>query len=260
LALDVTAAETDRTSTDRTATSTAEQPTAPLVVEVWADVICPWCYIGKRRLEAALTEFEHRDQVEVVWRSFELDPTTPRSDQPGGGEDLASYLGRRFGGGGEAGREQGLAMNAQVSQIAAGDGLDFHLDQAVRANTVDAHRLLHLALETGGPQLQGRLKERLMEAHFVNGERVDTAASLQRIGEEVGLDADRVSQVLGSAAYADEVAADVDQARAFGANGVPFTVVDRRYAVSGAQPAQLFLQALQQAWADRTEPAPPSQP
>jgi predicted DsbA family dithiol-disulfide isomerase len=219
------------------------------MVEVWSDVVCPWCYIGKRRLEAALAGFEHRDAVEVVWRSFQLDPSAPRSDQPGGGEDVATHLGRRYGGGAEAGR----AMNERVSEIARGDGLDYHLDRAVRANTVDAHRLLHLALEVGGPQLQGALKERLMAAYFTNGEVVDDARTLQRIAVEAGLDATRVGEVLAGSAYADDVAADVEQARAFGADGVPFTVVDRRYGISGAQPVALFEQALRQAWADRVE-------
>lgn len=225
-----------------------------MLVEVWSDVVCPWCYIGKRRLEAALDGFEHRADVQVVWRSFELDPTTPRSTEPGGGEDLATYLGRRYGGG----REAGLAMNARVSEIAVGDGLDYHLERAVRANTVDAHRLLHLALETGGPARQGELKERLLRAHFVDGERVDTHESLQRIAVEAGLPADRVEEVLGGSAYAAEVAADVDLARAFGATGVPFTVVDRRYGISGAQPVEVFERALAQAWADRAEPTEPS--
>jgi predicted DsbA family dithiol-disulfide isomerase len=202
-------------------------------------------------LESALAGFEHRDDVEVVWRSFELDPTTPRSGEPGGGADLATYLGERFGGG----REAGLAMNAQVSQIAAGDGLDYHLEQAVRSNTVDAHRLLHLALEVGGPQLQGALKERLLAAYFTEGQAIDDHATLLRlaleVGDGAGLDRSRVEAVLASDEYADEVRRDVAEARAYGANGVPFVVVDGRYGVSGAQPVQLFDQALRRAWADR---------
>jgi predicted DsbA family dithiol-disulfide isomerase len=220
---------------------------APLVVEVWSDVVCPWCYIGKRRLEAALAGFEHRDQVEVVWRSFELDPTTPHSGEPGAGADLAAYLGAKYGGG----RDNGLAMNARVSEVAATDGLDYRLDQAVRANTIDAHRLLHLALETGGPELQGRLKERLLAGYFTGGEVMDDHATLRAIAAEVGLDQARVDEVLAGSDYTDDVAADIDQARAYGANGVPFTVVDGRYGVSGAQPVEVFEQALERAWADR---------
>jgi predicted DsbA family dithiol-disulfide isomerase len=230
---------------------TAPSQDRPLVVEVWSDVVCPWCYIGKRHLEAALAGFEHRDAVQVVWRSFQLDPSAPRSDQPGGGEDVATHLGRRYGGG----REAGLAMNARVTEIARRDGLDYHLDRAVRVNTVDAHRLLHLALELGGPQLQGALKERLMAAYFTDGEVVDDAHTLQRIAVDAGLDAARVADVRAGPAYAEEVAADVQQARAFGADGVPFTVVDRRYGISGAQPVELFEQALSRAWADRVAEA-----
>jgi predicted DsbA family dithiol-disulfide isomerase len=224
----------------------------PLTVEVWSDVVCPWCYIGKRRLEAALASFEHRDGVQVVWRSFELDPTTPRSGEPGGGQDVATFLGERYGGG----REAGLAMNQRVADIAAGDGLEYHLDRAVRSNTVDAHRLLHLALEQGGPELQDRLKEQLMAAYFTQGQAVDDHATLRRIAADAGLDPEQVEAVLGSDRFADDVRADVEQARAFGANGVPFTVVDRRYGLSGAQPVELFEQALRRAWDERqAEPA-----
>jgi predicted DsbA family dithiol-disulfide isomerase len=235
-----------------TETSPADRPAQPpFVVEVWSDVVCPWCYIGKRRLESALAGFEHRDHVQVVWRAFELDPTAPRSGQPGAGEDVASYLGRKYGGG----REGGLAMNERVSEIAAGDGLDYRLDIAVRANTVDAHRLLHLALEEGGPQLQDRLKERVMSAYFTEGASVDDHATLQRLAAEVGLDGDRVAAVLSGSEFVAEVQADAEQAREYGANGVPFTVVDGRYGISGAQPVEVFDQALRRAWADRTEPA-----
>jgi predicted DsbA family dithiol-disulfide isomerase len=220
---------------------------APFVVEVWSDVVCPWCYIGKRRLESALAGFEHRDEVQVVWRSFELDPSTPRSGEPGGGADLATHLGERYGGG----REAGLAMNARVAEVAAADGLDYHLDRAVRSNTVDAHRLLHLALETGGPALQGQLKERLLSAYFTEGLAIDDPATLTRLATEAGLDASRVGEVLAGDEFDDEVRQDVAQARAYGANGVPFVVVDGRYGVSGAQPAELFGQALRRAWDDR---------
>ena len=221
---------------------------APLMtVEVWSDVVCPWCYIGKRRLEAALADFPHRDRVQVVWRSFELDPTAPRAGQDGAGEDVATYLGRKYGGGPEAGR----AMNARVTEIAAEAGLDYHLDRARRANTVDAHRLLHLALAEGGPVVQDALKERLLRAHFTDAERVDDHEVLVRLATEAGLDEGRAREVLEGPAYAEEVRADVEQARAFGASGVPFTVVDRRYGVSGAQPVEVFAQALERAWEDR---------
>ncbi|HEX3005176.1 MAG TPA: DsbA family oxidoreductase [Angustibacter sp.] len=212
--------------------------TDALKVEIWSDVVCPWCYIGKRRLEAAVAS--SGVPVEVTWRSFQLDPTAPREST----EDVATYLGRKYGGG----REAGLAMNERVSQIAAQDGLEYRLDQAQRANTVDAHRLLHLAAEHG---LQDALKERLLRAYFTEGRAVGDADVLAALADEVGLPPDRVRAVLASDEYADDVAADQAEAQALGANGVPFFVIDRRYGVSGAQPVELFEQALRQAWSEK---------
>ena len=212
--------------------------TDALKVEIWSDVVCPWCYIGKRRLEAAVAS--SGVPVEVTWRSFQLDPTAPREST----EDVATYLGRKYGGG----REAGLAMNERVSQVAAQDGLEYHLDQAQRANTVDAHRLLHLAAEHG---LQDALKERLLRAYFTEGQAVGDRDALAALADEVGLPSDRVRAVLATDEYAEEVAADQAEAQALGANGVPFFVIDRRYGVSGAQPVELFEQALRQAWSER---------
>jgi predicted DsbA family dithiol-disulfide isomerase len=221
--------------------------TAPMRVEVWSDVVCPWCYIGKRRLESALAQFDQADQVELVWRSFELDPTSPRSGEEGAGEDVATYLGRKYGGG----RAAGLAMHQRVSDIAAQDGLDYHLDKARRANTIDAHRILHLALVEGGPAQQDALKERLLSAYFTESEAIDDHETLTRLAVEAGLDEARVREVLAGSAFGADVAADVAQARAYGIGGVPFAVVDGRYGVSGAQPVEVFLQTLEQAWSDR---------
>ena len=220
---------------------------APVVVpdmqiEIWSDVVCPWCYIGKRRLETALADFPHADEVEVVWRSFQLDPAAPREAT----ESIAAHLGHKYGGGEAAGRE----MVDRVSEVAAAEGLAFGYHDARRANTVDAHRLLHLALAEGGPSLQGRLKERLLAAYFVDSENPADHETLARIAGEVGLPAERVAAVLASEEYADEVATDAAQATAYGATGVPFFVVDRRYGVSGAQPAEVFTQVLERAWAE----------
>ncbi|MGN6302613.1 MAG: DsbA family oxidoreductase [Angustibacter sp.] len=212
--------------------------TDALKVEIWSDVVCPWCYIGKRRLEAAVAS--SGVPVEVAWRSFQLDPTAPREST----EDVATYLGRKYGGG----REAGLAMNERVAQVAAQDGLEYHLEQAQRANTVDAHRLLHLAAEHG---LQDALKERLLRAYFTEGQAVGDPEVLTALADEVGLPGERVRAVLGSDEYADDVAADQAEAQALGANGVPFFVIDRRYGVSGAQPVELFEQALRQAWSEK---------
>jgi predicted DsbA family dithiol-disulfide isomerase len=209
-------------------------------IEIWSDVVCPWCYIGKRRLEEALAGFEHRDQVEVVWRSFQLDPSAPTEPT----EDVAEMLGRKYGGG----RANALTMVANVQQVAAEVGLDFskHPD-ALHLNTVDAHRLLHAAGER-----RGELKEALLHAYFVEARNLADHEVLVEVATSVGLDAGQARAVLSSDAHADEVAADAAQAQAYGATGVPFFVVDAKYGVSGAQPTEVFSQLLAQAWAERS--------
>jgi predicted DsbA family dithiol-disulfide isomerase len=211
-------------------------------IEVWSDVVCPWCYIGKRRLEKALAGFPHADAVELVWRSYELDPAAPKDAV----EPVADVLARKYGGG----PAQIQAMQEHVTEVAAGEGLEYHLDRTLRGNTVDAHRLLHLALDEGGPRLQGELKEALLAAYFTRVENVADPSVLRKVATDVGLDPGRVDDVLASGAYLDDVRADVAQARAFGAGGVPFFVVDRKYGVSGAQPVEVFTDVLQRAWTD----------
>ena len=211
-------------------------------IEIWSDVVCPWCYIGKRRLEKALAGFEHADQVEVVYRSFELDPSAPQH----GHEPTLTTLARKYGRS-EAEMRQ---MMQHVSDTAAEEGLAFRLLDNVHTNTVDAHRLLHLALESGGPAQQRDLKEALLAAYFTRAEDVGDHAVLTAAATTAGLDAGRVAEVLSGEEYADAVAADVAQARAYGATGVPFFVVDERYGISGAQPTEVFSQVLTQAWAE----------
>jgi predicted DsbA family dithiol-disulfide isomerase len=211
-------------------------------IEIWSDVVCPWCYIGKRRLETALDSFEHADDVEIVWRSFELDPSAPKEPV----ETVAEALGRKYGGGPEAGTQ----MVDRVEAVAAEEGLLFRHHQSLRVNTVDAHRVLHLALETGGPALQGRLKEALLAAYFVETENVADHDTLLRIAAGVGLDEVRVKEVLTGDEYADAVEADVREAVSLGATGVPFYVVDRKYGIAGAQPGEVFAQVLEKAWAE----------
>jgi len=208
-------------------------------IEIWSDVVCPWCFVGKRRLETALAGFEHADEVEVVYRSFELDPTAPAH----GHELSTGVLARKYGRP-EAEMRQ---MQQQLIDLAAEEGLAFRLFDTVHTNTVDAHRLLHLALEAGGPALQRELKEALLSAYFEQAEDVGDHDVLARIAVGVGLDEARVREVLAGREYADAVAADV-AARAYGATGVPFFVVDRAYGISGAQPAEVFAQVLDQAW------------
>jgi predicted DsbA family dithiol-disulfide isomerase len=208
-------------------------------IEIWSDVVCPWCYIGKRRLEKALEDFEHRDEVEVVWRSFQLDPSAPREAT----ESVAEHLGAKYGGGADAGRQ----MIDRVEAVAAEDGLLFRYAGARRANTLDAHRLLHLALEEGSGT-QARLKEALLAAYFTRGENVADHDVLRSAAHEVGLAPERVEALLASTEHADDVERDVREAASLGATGVPFYVVDRRYGISGAQPAEVFAQVLDQAW------------
>jgi predicted DsbA family dithiol-disulfide isomerase len=208
-------------------------------IEIWSDVVCPWCYIGKRHLEAALADFDHRDDVEVVYRSFELDPTTPEVPV----ETTVVALARKFGTDVAGARE----LMKRADGVAASVGLTFNHADAPHARTVDAHRLLHLALDEGR---QGELKERLLAAYFLHGANMGDHDVLRAVAVDSGLDPARVDGVLGSDEYTDAVHADIAQARAYGAGGVPFFVVDERYGVSGAQPTEVFRQLLDRAWAD----------
>jgi predicted DsbA family dithiol-disulfide isomerase len=205
-------------------------------VEIWSDVVCPWCYIGKRRLEHALTEFEHADEVEITWRSFQLQPDAPQ----GMAVPTTEYLATRFG-------PQATQMTDRVTQIAKGEGLDFDYSKALSTSTFDAHRLLHLAADLG---VADAAKERLLRAHFVDGADLSNPDVLVGLMKEAGADPDRARAVLESDEYADAVRDDIDEARALGANGVPFFVIDRKYGISGAQPTEVFLQALRTAHAD----------
>jgi predicted DsbA family dithiol-disulfide isomerase len=208
-------------------------------VEVWSDVVCPWCYIGKRRLETALERFPHRDQVEVVWRSFQLDPSVPE------GETHATLpaLAAKYGTSVEAMR----ANMARVEEVAAGEGLEYHLADGVSGNTLLAHQALHLAAERGKG---GELKERLLHAHFEEGRSVFDVDSLAELAAEVGLDPAEVREALADRRYLPAVHSDAATAQALGATGVPFFVVDRKYGAAGAQPAELLLNILERAWAD----------
>ncbi len=211
-------------------------------IEVWSDVVCPWCYIGKRHLEAALEGFDDRDDVEVVYRSFELDPTAPEVPV----ETTVESLAKKFGTDVAGARE----LMARADGVAASVGLEFRHADAPHARTVTAHRLLHLALAEGGTELQGQMKERLLAAYFTRGENVADHDTLRKVATDLGLDPARVGEVLASQEYLDAVHEDIAQARAYGATGVPFFVVDQRYGVSGAQPTEVFEQLLERAWAD----------
>ena len=207
-------------------------------VEIWSDVACPWCYVGKRRFEAALARFEHRDQVEVEWKSFELDPTSAGGGTGSYAERLAAKYGTDV-----PGAQQ---MLDQMTAAAAVEGLDLRFDLASPANTFDAHQVIHLAGLRG---VQDAVKERLLLAYFTQGAAVGDRDELVRLAAEAGLDAAEVTGALAAQTHADDVRRDEEQARAFGISGVPFFVVDRAYGVSGAQPADALLQVLDQAWA-----------
>ncbi len=212
-----------------------------LRIDVWSDIACPWCYVGKRRLEAALAEFPHRDAVELVWRAFELDPTAPRD--LGATPPYAARLARKYG----ASVAEAQQMIDRMTATAAVDGLEFHFERIRPGNTFDAHRLLHLAHERG---LQDALKERLFRAYLSDGEPIGDPATLVRLAGEVGLDSEQAAAVLAGETYAREVRADEEEARRLGIRGVPFFVFAGRHAVSGAHPAEALLAALTTAWAD----------
>ena len=209
---------------------------APLTVEIWSDVVCPWCYIGKRRFEAALADFPH--EVETVWRSFELDPGAPPTREHTATAHLAAKYGMSV--------EQAQASHAQMTELAAAEGLEYHFETARGGNSFDAHRLIHLAAAHG---LQAEAQERVMRAYFTEGVAIGDREQLVALAADLGLDADEARGVLESDAYADAVREDEHLAQRIGIQGVPFFVLGRRYGVSGAQPAEILVQALEKACA-----------
>jgi predicted DsbA family dithiol-disulfide isomerase len=206
-------------------------------VEIWSDVVCPWCYLGKKRFERALADFEHGDQVQVVYRSFELDPTAPHGVTTPTVELLAEKYGMNPS---EADKAQ-----RQMEERAAADGLTFRMAGLRSGNTRDAHRLLQLAKEAG---LQSELMERLQRAYFTDQESIFDHAALTRLATETGLDRDDVAAVLASDRYTDHVETDERMAQALGATGVPLFVIDRKYGISGAQPPETIASVLEQVW------------
>ncbi len=209
-------------------------------VEIWSDVVCPWCYVGKRRFESALERFEHRDEVDVVWRAFELDPAAPRRREVSAAEHLA----RKYA----WSAEQVAASWARLTALAEAEGLEFHLDRALGGSTFDAHRLIHLGAEHG---LQDEVKERFLLAYFTESAPIGEPEVLDRLAVETGLPPAEVAEVLATDAFAGEVREDERRARLLGITGVPFFAIDERYGVSGAQSAELLLDALATAWAER---------
>ncbi|MDX2405831.1 DsbA family oxidoreductase [Streptomyces microflavus] len=210
-------------------------------VEIWSDIACPWCYIGKARFEKGLAEFAHRDEVEVVHRSFELDPGRAKGQTEQVIDMLATKYGRT--------REEAASMEANVAANAQAEGLGYRTEGRDHGNTFDIHRLLHLAKARGR---QDELLTLAYRANFAEERSVFDDDVLLALAVEAGLDADEARAVLADpGAYADEVRADEREASELGANAVPFFVLDRRYGISGGQPSEVFVQALEQAWKDR---------
>jgi predicted DsbA family dithiol-disulfide isomerase len=205
-------------------------------VDIWSDVVCPWCYLGKRRFERALETFEDRASVQVVHRSFQLDPTRRKGQTQNRREMLMAKY--------HLTAAQVESMDARMEQTAAADGLEYHLGDGVTGNTFDAHRLLHLAAERGR---QDATLERFYRAYFSEGRSVFDDESLTALAVESGLEAGEVAGVLAGDDYAAAVVADSREAHALGANGVPFFVFDKRFGVSGAQSIELFAQVLARA-------------
>jgi predicted DsbA family dithiol-disulfide isomerase len=206
-------------------------------VEIWSDINCPWCYIGKRRFEAALSRFEHAGEVDLTWRSFELDPDAP-AESPGNG---ASMLAEKYG----TSLQRAHEMEENVSRIAAADGLEYELEHARIGSSFDAHRLVHLAARHG---LQDAMQERLFRARFSEGRLISDLETLVLLGTEVGLDGATVRATLAGDEFATDVRDDEAAARHLGITGVPMFVIDRAYGMSGAQPAEQLLALLEHAW------------
>lgn len=206
-------------------------------VDIWSDVRCPFCYIGKRKFEAALQQFEHKEQVQVEWHSFELDPNSETNTEI----KAADYLAKKYG----KSREWAKEMHQNVTNTAAEVGLNFNLDISVVANSFDAHRLIQLAKTEG---LGDQIEEQLFDAYFTKGKDISSHESLVEIGKSAGLDPLTVSTMLSSSDFTDEVRHDEQTAHNIGVQGVPFFVFNQKLAVSGAQPPETFLTAMKQVW------------
>lgn len=214
-------------------------------IEIWSDVVCPFCYIGKRKLEKALDRFPYKDKVEIEWKSFQLNPDQVTDTSISTVEHLAQSKGWSL--------EQTREITSNVVNMAAAQGLNFDFDKAVVANTKNAHRLIHLAKTIGKGS---EMKELLLESYFSNGKNVDDAATLISLGERVGLEASAIQAMLNSDAYAQDVEQDIYESRQLGVRGVPFFVLDRKFGISGAQADEVFDQTLEKAWTEYVKSNP----
>jgi predicted DsbA family dithiol-disulfide isomerase len=219
---------------------------AELRIDVWSDIACPWCFVGKRRLERALEQFPHADEVKVVWHAFELDPSAPPERDPA--ISHTARIAKKYG----ISVEQARANSDRLTQVARGEGITFDFEHIRSGNTFDAHRLVHLGHERGR---QDAVKERFLKAYLEEGALMSDRATLVRLAAEAGLDEGEAADVLASDLFTDAVRDDENQARELGISGVPCFVLDGRFAVSGAQSPQVLLSALHQAWTER-DPVP----
>jgi predicted DsbA family dithiol-disulfide isomerase len=209
-------------------------------IDIWSDIVCPWCYIGKRRFERALAEFPHPEAIgpgDIVHRSFQLNPSLPTDKTPARRAALMAKYGLT--------EAQAREMDATMERTAAGEGLEFHLEGGLTGNTFDAHQLVHLAGVRG---LQDEVIERLYRAYFTEQRSIFDEDSLVDLGSEAGLDAAESRAALRSRRYAQLVREDIELARTIGISGVPFFVIDGQYGISGAQPSEIFAAALEKAW------------
>lgn len=212
-------------------------------IDIWADVVCPFCYLGKRHLEAALADFPGREDVTIHWRSFQLDPSAPTDEHL----PTAQMLAKKYG----LSPEQTVESQAGITASAAAVGLDYHLDATVTGNTFDVHRVIKHAIDQG---LGDEAVEAFFDAYFTQGRVIFDRAVILELADEIGLPRAGVEAVLDGEAHADQVRADADQARAYGATGVPFFVFNDAVGVSGAQPVEVFGQALAQAAVPKSKP------
>jgi predicted DsbA family dithiol-disulfide isomerase len=206
-----------------------------LKVEIWSDVICPFCYIGKRKFESALKQFEANDNIEITWKSFQLAPDMKTDTSISIDEYLAIHKGFSI--------EKAREMNTYVTQIAKQEGLSFNFDRSIVANTLLAHQMLHFAHTVGKQEVT---KERLLKAYFTDGKNIDDKQTLLELATEIGLDIDKLNLALNMNDFVDEVKADIDEAQQLGVRGVPFFVFNRSHAISGAQPVEVFVETIQQ--------------
>jgi predicted DsbA family dithiol-disulfide isomerase len=206
-------------------------------VEIWSDIMCPFCYIGKRRFENALENFEYNNEVEITWRSFQLNPDIETDPDANINEYLAKAKGWSF--------EQAQQMNQRVTNMAADEGLEYNMDQAIVANSFDAHRVVQFSKDRGKAN---EMEEALFKAYFTDGKNIADHQTLIALAEGIGIDPTEVKSILGSEKYANTVKHDIQLAQNINITGVPFFLFDRKFAVSGARETEVFLKALKQSW------------